>query len=142
MSAYAVMPPTGMMSPEAVTDGEDSSARTLGDSLIPIINKLQDIFNQVRQHALATLDLLRVSSILQYLLTPHVSPKAATVASHEGPILLTPCFELSCWGCLQVTVDLKLNLPQVAVVGSQSSGKSSVLEALVRRAEGLAAARA
>jgi recombinational DNA repair ATPase RecF len=28
-------------------------------------------------------------------------------------------------------VELKLGLPQVAVVGSQSSGKSSVLEALV-----------
>jgi GTP-binding protein EngB required for normal cell division len=32
----------------------------------------------------------------------------------------------------KVTVELKLGLPQVAVVGSQSSGKSSVLEALVR----------
>ncbi|WIA15453.1 hypothetical protein OEZ85_002099 [Tetradesmus obliquus] len=50
----------------------------LGDSLIPVINKLQDIFSQV-------------------------------------------------------TVELKLGLPQVAVVGSQSSGKSSVLEALVGR---------
>lgn len=36
---------------------------------------------------------------------------------------------------LQVTVDLKLSLPQVAVVGSQSSGKSSVLEALVSAQE-------
>eukprot|EP00879_Flechtneria_rotunda_P015506 GHRR01016216.1.p1 GENE.GHRR01016216.1~~GHRR01016216.1.p1 ORF type:complete len:589 (+),score=198.40 GHRR01016216.1:203-1969(+) len=50
----------------------------LGDSLIPVINRLQDIFSQV-------------------------------------------------------TVDLRLGLPQVAVVGSQSSGKSSVLEALVGR---------
>ncbi|KAF6266399.1 P-loop containing nucleoside triphosphate hydrolase protein [Scenedesmus sp. NREL 46B-D3] len=50
----------------------------LGDSLIPVINRLQDIFSQV-------------------------------------------------------TVELKLGLPQVAVVGSQSSGKSSVLEALVGR---------
>lgn len=32
----------------------------------------------------------------------------------------------------QVTLDFKLALPQIAVVGSQSSGKSSVLEALVR----------
>ena len=32
---------------------------------------------------------------------------------------------------MQVTVDLKLTLPQVAVIGSQSSGKSSVLESLV-----------
>ncbi|KAF5830213.1 dynamin, partial [Dunaliella salina] len=48
----------------------------LGESLIPLINRLQDIFSQV-------------------------------------------------------TVDLKLTLPQVAVIGSQSSGKSSVLESLV-----------
>ncbi len=33
---------------------------------------------------------------------------------------------------LQVTLDFRLELPQVAVIGSQSSGKSSVLEALVR----------
>lgn len=32
---------------------------------------------------------------------------------------------------LQVTLDFRLELPQVAVIGSQSSGKSSVLEALV-----------
>lgn len=32
---------------------------------------------------------------------------------------------------LQVSPDVRLDLPQVAVVGSQSSGKSSVLEALV-----------
>jgi hypothetical protein len=37
---------------------------------------------------------------------------------------------------IQVSVDLKLGLPQVAVVGSQSSGKSSVLEALVREGRG------
>jgi hypothetical protein len=34
----------------------------------------------------------------------------------------------------QVTLDLRISLPQVAVVGSQSSGKSSVLEALVSAA--------
>lgn len=51
---------------------------TLGQAIVPAINKLQDIFSQV-------------------------SP------------------------------DVKLDLPQIAVVGSQSSGKSSVLEALVGR---------
>lgn len=39
-----------------------------------------------------------------------------------------------CYAMRQVTVDMKLDLPQVAVVGSQSSGKSSVLEALVSAA--------
>jgi dynamin 1-like protein len=54
---------------------------TLGDGLVPLINKLQDIFSQ------------------------------AGVDSLGG----------------------ELELPQIAVVGSQSSGKSSVLEALVGR---------
>lgn len=66
----------------------------LGDCLIPAINKLQDIFAQVRPLARST--------------THH--------SNHH-----------------QVTLDFKLDLPQVAVVGSQSSGKSSVLEALVGR---------
>lgn len=58
---------------------QDPTGReVLGETLIPVINKLQDIFSQV-------------------------------------------------------TLDFKLSLPQVAVIGSQSSGKSSVLEALVGR---------
>ncbi|KAL4459064.1 hypothetical protein ABPG75_013929 [Micractinium tetrahymenae] len=51
---------------------------SLGESIIPAINKLQDVFSQLSS-------------------------------------------------------DVKLDLPQIAVVGSQSSGKSSVLEALVGR---------
>lgn len=54
---------------------------TLGDGLVPLINKLQDIFSQ------------------------------AGIEGTQGD----------------------LDLPQIAVVGSQSSGKSSVLEALVGR---------
>ena len=53
--------------------------KTLGSSLVPLINKLQDIFASAGLEELADID-----------------------------------------------------LPQIAVVGSQSSGKSSVLEALVR----------
>jgi len=53
--------------------------KTLGASLVPLINKLQDIFASAGLEELADID-----------------------------------------------------LPQIAVVGSQSSGKSSVLEALVR----------
>lgn len=54
------------------------TSEVLGDVIVPVINRLQDIF-------------------------------------------------------AQVTTDFKLELPQVAVVGSQSSGKSSVLESLVGR---------
>lgn len=54
------------------------AAGSLGESIIPAINKLQDVFSQL-------------------------------------------------------SADVKLDLPQIAVVGSQSSGKSSVLEALVGR---------
>lgn len=46
------------------------------------------------------------------------------------PQLLNVIIGLSAF-CLQLSPDLKLDLPQIAVVGSQSSGKSSVLEALV-----------
>ena len=60
------------------SSSSSSSAAPLGNSVIPIVNKLQDIFAQLGS---------------------------------------------------QSTIEL----PQVAVVGSQSSGKSSVLEALVGR---------
>ncbi|KAH0871591.1 hypothetical protein HID58_078613 [Brassica napus] len=70
------------MAVEQVTDDSPPSstpkASPLGSSVIPIVNKLQDIFAQLGSHS-------------------------------------------------------SIELPQVAVVGSQSSGKSSVLEALVGR---------
>ena len=82
----------------------------LGESLIPLINRLQDIFSQVRAGCIS----------------PTVSLTLLQAAS-ERPVCLVTCEP----PCLQVTVDLKLALPQVAVIGSQSSGKSSVLESLV-----------
>ncbi|CAG7884993.1 unnamed protein product [Brassica rapa] len=66
------------MAVEQVTDDSPPKASPLGSSVIPIVNKLQDIFAQLGTHS-------------------------------------------------------SIELPQVAVVGSQSSGKSSVLEALVGR---------
>ncbi|GLT98011.1 hypothetical protein SLE2022_155450 [Rubroshorea leprosula] len=66
------------MADEAASTAQSSSAAPLGSSVIPIVNKLQDIF--------------------------------ANLGSRST-----------------------IELPQVAVVGSQSSGKSSVLEALVGR---------
>ena len=57
-------------------DAEVSTIELLGDSVIPVVNKLQDIFAQLGSSS-------------------------------------------------------NIDLPQVAVVGSQSSGKSSVLESLV-----------
>ena len=52
-----------------------------------------------------------------------------TVKLHQSAVGAHAAYPLSY--CVQVTLDFKLALPQVAVVGSQSSGKSSVLEALV-----------
>ena len=74
------------------------SAEHLGETLVPVVNRLQDIFSQVPASAAGCAML------------------AATSLTQEA---------------LQVTLDFNLELPQVAVIGSQSSGKSSVLEALV-----------
>lgn len=65
-------------SPETPQSAASAAAASLGQRLIPVVNKLQDI-------------------------------------------------------CAQSGVSLPIDLPQVAVVGSQSSGKSSVIEALVGR---------
>lgn len=35
--------------------------------------------------------------------------------------------------CSQVGLSMQFNLPQIAVIGSQSTGKSSVLESIVGR---------
>ena len=73
--------PVELSSSARVTDTTDvvGAQKTLGSSLVPLINKLQDIFASAGLEELSDID-----------------------------------------------------LPQIAVVGSQSSGKSSVLEALVR----------
>lgn len=63
----------------ASADGGAGRQQTLGSGLVPLVNRLQDIF------------------------------ATAGVRGGKG-----------------------IDLPQIAVVGSQSSGKSSVLEALVR----------
>ncbi|CAL6339733.1 unnamed protein product [Bathycoccus prasinos] len=74
--------PVELSSSARVTDTTDvvGAQKTLGSSLVPLINKLQDIFASAGLEELSDID-----------------------------------------------------LPQIAVVGSQSSGKSSVLEALVGR---------
>lgn len=69
---------TGETPPTSSPAAAASKAAPLGSSVIPIVNKLQDIFAQLGKQS-------------------------------------------------------SIELPQVAVVGSQSSGKSSVLEALVGR---------
>ena len=72
----------------------------LGETLVPVVNRLQDIFSQARASS--------------------ADPSWQGWRRHRDTIFGS-----------QVTLDFKLELPQVAVIGSQSSGKSSVLEALV-----------
>lgn len=103
----------------------------LGESLIPLINRLQDIFSQVRAASHTHL-----SAAVTHA---HVHTRRSTEKLHaRSHMLCVACNTLTTLCVLatlpsktQVTVDLKLTLPQVAVIGSQSSGKSSVLESLV-----------
>lgn len=88
----------------SATMSRPRSSEVLGDVIVPVINRLQDIFAQVSPPSLYSwlADVQNCAQMLE-----------------------------DCSSALQVTTDFKLELPQVAVVGSQSSGKSSVLESLV-----------
>lgn len=86
---------------------------SLGESIIPAINKLQDVFSQVPACG-------RAAGAAQ-------APVGAAAARPRQPGA-PPAPSRP-----QLSSDVKLDLPQIAVVGSQSSGKSSVLEALVGR---------
>jgi hypothetical protein len=153
---------------------EDPDHEVLGDSLIPVINRLQDIFSQVGGGAGdprgRDLGDPRARGVV---CAPRRRPgreagapervgagagRAAASAARRAdapparpaPARAPPPGGAAPGGaglrraptpappppppppCRQVTLDFKLALPQVAVVGSQSSGKSSVLEALVR----------
>ena len=92
------------------------SEASLGETLIPAINKLQDIFSQVSP--MARLGCCQGRNVGCWL--------------HQAKAQLWAT-ELSFLCKLQANAEFRLDLPQVAVVGSQSSGKSSVLEALVGR---------
>lgn len=81
----------------------------LGETLIPAINRLHDIFAQV--YAACIFGVILKQS------------KLVDRQDCQG-------FDAFRW-MGQVSVEVKLDLPQIAVVGSQSSGKSSVLEGLV-----------
>ena len=96
-------------------------SETLGHAIVPAINKLQDIFSQARKAGGWVAVAVSDDSGWHIVLPAQ--------ALDSGRVLTPP---------LQVSPDVKLDLPQIAVVGSQSSGKSSVLEALVSRAKGMA----
>lgn len=92
------------------------AAGSLGESIIPAINKLQDVFSQVGAAA----------GRRRWRWCP---PRGRPALPTLWPIPATSPAPTT----VQLSADVKLDLPQIAVVGSQSSGKSSVLEALVGR---------
>jgi hypothetical protein len=83
------------------------ASSSLGTSLVPLVNRLQDIFGQARRRGARARPAGGAHVPCACLTARRARPQAG-IATGD------------------------LELPQVAVVGCQSSGKSSVLEALVR----------
>ena len=106
---------------------------SIGSELIPLINRLQDIFCQASAVLRIPRDVcasLRVVFACDFVSVLRDACAFVALFPRRGFSDTTPTLETISQAGLQKS--LSLPLPQVAVVGSQSSGKSSVLEALVR----------
>ena len=102
------------------------------DQLIPVINKLQDVFHTVgdRDMVAPSITIYLYNSLIYFsfnlycFLCPKTFPYYyLNIVLTHTPTSLT----------LSLFISSQIQLPQIVVVGAQSSGKSSVLENLVGR---------
>ncbi|RXN23956.1 dynamin-3-like isoform X1 [Labeo rohita] len=109
------------------------------EELIPLVNRLQDAFSSIGQSCNLDLPQIAVvggqsagkSSVLENFVGKHCCITTASIMGNRGMEELIPLVNRLQDAFSSIGQSCNLDLPQIAVVGGQSAGKSSVLENFV-----------